>query len=283
MPKIGLGRGLSALIPTQGEKEEEEIPEGADVSEMPVLKIKPNPNQPRKDIDPEKLAELANSIKEHGILQPLIIDKEGMLIVGQRRLEAAKLAGLKKVPVIIRVGTEGEKLEMSMIENVQREDLNPIEKAEAYRVLISKFGLSQEELSRRLGKGRSTITNSLRFLNLPLEIQQGLKEGEISENHAKAILSLDNPEKQLSFYKKIIEENLTVPQSWGMANKIAVVKKHKRRLAPLPPLLAEAEEKLRETLGTRIRVTRDGGVGKILIEFYSDEELAGILEKIAKI
>lgn len=280
MPHIGLGRGLSALIPNipisksvQNSKTE------VRADEVLISEIKPNPNQPRKEIDQEKLIELASSIKAYGILQPLIINGNYELIAGQRRLEAAKLAGLKRVPVAIRLGKESDNLEMSIIENVQREDLNPIEEAEGYRSLIQKFGLAQNEVAKRVGKNRSTITNILRLLDLPIEIQKGIKEEKISEGHAKLILGLANPEKQLGLYKKIVQDSLSVRKTEEILKKVTV-KRHIREIKTKDPSLVEAEELLQEALGTRVKVSRDGRVGRITIEFYSDEELEGILGKV---
>lgn len=288
MPHIGLGKGLSALIPNLpiNKKPENIEIENIDVrntetgmEEILISEIKPNPNQPRKEIDQEKLLELASSIKAHGILQPLIINGNYELIAGQRRLEAAKLAGLKRVPVAIRTGKESDNLEMSIIENVQREDLNPIEEAEGYQSLIQKFGLAQNEVAKRMGKNRSTIANTLRLLDLPIEIQKGIKEEKISEGHAKLILGLANPEKQLGLYKKIIQDSLSVRKTEEILKKVTV-KKHLREIKAKDQSLVEAEELLQEALGTRVKVSRDGRVGRITIEFYSDEELEGILGKV---
>ncbi len=282
MPHIGLGRGLSALIPhISGNEKTKDLPTDTGAEEVLISEIKPNPNQPRKEMDTDKLLELANSIKAHGILQPLIINENYELIAGQRRLEAARLAGLKKVPVIIRPGKGSDNLEMSIIENVQREDLNPIEEAEGYQSLIKKFGLTQDKVAKRLGKNRSTITNILRLLDLPIEIQKGIKEEKISEGHAKIILGLANAEKQLGLYKKIIQENLSVHKTAEILKKI-MVKKHIREVKVKDPSLIEGEELLQEVLATRVKISRDGRVGRIMIEFYSDEELEGILGKITK-
>ncbi|TSC52588.1 MAG: chromosome partitioning protein, ParB family [Parcubacteria group bacterium LiPW_72] len=280
MPHIGLGRGLSALIPNLPLNEKsQDMETRSSGEEILISEIKTNPNQPRKEIDQEKLLELASSIKIHGILQPLIVNENYELIAGQRRLEAAKLAGLKRVPVAIRTGKESDNLEMSIIENVQREDLNPIEEAEGYRSLIQKFGLAQNEVAKRVGKNRSTVTNILRLLDLPIEIQKGIREEKISEGHAKLILGLANPEKQLGLYKKIIQDSLSVRKTEEILKKVTV-KRHLRKIKAKDPSLVEAEELLQEALGTRVKVSRDGRVGRITIEFYSDEELEGILGKV---
>ncbi len=280
---IGLGRGLSSLIPEkilppEKTKDPDFTWEAGD-NEVLITEIKPNPNQPRKDLDPEKLLELSRSIKRHGILQPLVVNENYELIAGQRRLEAARMAGLRKVPVIVHKIDEEQSLEMSIVENVQRHDLNPIEEASGYKLLAQKFSLSQEEIAKRVGKKRSTIGNSVRLLSLPLEIQKGLCEGKINSAHAKVILSLENPEKQISLYHKIIQEGLTRDRAQSLIDKV-IVRKHARKTLSKNPFFAEAEEKLQEVLGCRIKISRDGRVGKILIEFYEDEELEGILGKI---
>lgn len=280
---IGLGRGLSSLIPEKilppEKTKEQDFAWEAGENEVLIAEIKPNPNQPRKDLDPEKLLELSRSIKRHGILQPLVVNEKYELIAGQRRLEAARLAGLRRVPVIVHKTDEEQSLEMSIVENVQRHDLNPIEEASGYKLLARKFSLSQEEIGRRVGKKRSTIANSVRLLSLPAEIQQGLREGKITAGHAKVILTLGNPEKQIGLYHKIVQEGLTRDRTQNLIDKV-MVRKHTRKNRSENPFFAEACEKLQEALGCRVKIKRDGRVGKILIEFYEDEELNGILEKI---
>jgi len=280
---IGLGRGLSSLIPEKVLPPEKtktsDFTWEAGENEVLITEIKPNPNQPRKDLDPEKLLELSRSIKRHGILQPLVVNEKYELIAGQRRLEAARLAGLRRVPVIVHKTDEEQSLEMSIVENVQRHDLNPIEEASGYKLLAQKFFLSQEEIGRRVGKNRSTVANMMRLLNLPLEIQQGLREGKITAGHAKSILGLENPEKQIGLYHKIVQEGLTRDKVDNLIRKV-IVHRHKRKTPSAHPFFDEAREKMQEALGCRVKITRDGRVGKILIEFYEDEELEGILKRI---
>jgi len=284
MQKLGLGKGLSALIPNKTEETEEKAPVSQPgkypMREITISAIKPNPNQPRQKIEEDKLLELADSIKLYGLLQPLVIDQNNTLIAGQRRLEAAKLAGLERVPAVIRESDVKQSLEMSLIENVQRENLNPVEQALGYKALIDKFGLSHVEVAERVGKKRPTISNYLRLLKLPLTIQKGLREGKLSEDHAKALLEVRNQEKQMAFYRRIVREGLN-----GMDARILLRKYRKRRprkRKPREPILVEAEEKLEGFLDTRVKVGRDGRIGKIYIEFYSPEELEGLLEKIIK-
>jgi ParB family chromosome partitioning protein len=306
----GLGRGLASLIPKKEDKEEkpDEEKKSEDLSapkdeenkkEMPketpsdkktgsnqiveieTEKIVPNPHQPRLSFDEEKLNDLANSIKEHGIIQPLVVSQNENgyeIIAGERRFQAAKIAGLQKVPVIIRVAEEKEKLELALAENVQRHDLNPVEEARAYKELAEEFQMNQEEIAQRIGKSRSSIANKIRLLNLPVEIQRALVGGKISEGHAKAILALENPEKQRALFDEIIKNNLTVRQTENKTKEVSV-RSHTRSVS-VDPELKELENKLSGALGTRVKVSRSGGGGKIMIEYYSDEELEGILAKI---
>lgn len=281
--KIGLGKGLSALIPAKKpmppDKKETEQKKLSSSREIAVSQIKPHPNQPRKYMNDEKLKELASSIKEHGILQPLVINTKNQLVIGQRRLEAAKIAGLKKVPIVIREEDEAKNLEMSIIENIQREDLNPIEKAEAFKLLLEKFEMTQNELGRRLGKDRSSIANTIRMLDLPFVIQKALKKGKISEGHCKYVLSLTSPEKQIALYKTILKHGLTVAKTEIELRKITGIKKKERKKKPKDPILTEAESRLGDALGARVEISRRKRVGNISIEFYSYEELKGILDR----
>lgn len=289
MQKIGLGKGLSALIPDKDKPQDEpqkekkqNSPPTPFIEERSIEEIKPNPNQTRKKIRKRQLIELADSIRIHGILQPLIIDKKGVLISGQRRLKAAKLAGLKTVPVVIKRGDAKTSLEMSIVENVQREGLHPLEKAKGYKLLMSKFGLGVEEVALRLGKKRSTVSNCVRLLNLPLEVQQGLWDGKIAVGHAKWIVGLEDPNLQITLYREAVEKNFTINQVRKWIYRKSNARRHTSRLSAEDAYLKEIAEKLRKNLSTRIQVKKTGRVGKIVIEFYSDEELEGILEKICK-
>ena len=295
--QFGLGRGLSSLIPNKqpAQKSADEFSKrvigGADeairgdkyVIEIDVNQIIANPHQPRKQFDDERLENLAQSIKMHGIIQPLIVSKNGgqyELIAGERRLQAAKRLGLKKVPVIVREADEMQKLELAIVENIQRHDLNPIEEGRAYQKLIDEFQMGQEEIAQKMGKSRSLVANKIRLLNLPMEIQKGLIEGKITEGHAKAILSVDNPEKQRALYELILKSNLTVRQIEGKTQEISV-KSHKRKVN-IDPQMKQLENALIEILGTKVKISKAGDGGKIIIEYYSKEDLESLLKKFSQ-
>ncbi len=285
MPKTtGLGRGLSSLIPPKIDKKifskdsgvlaDEEM-----VIQVPIVKIKSNPLQPRSDFDHEGLEELTNSIKEHGILQPLILTEEGdgyQVVAGERRLRAAKILEFKTIPAIIRDIKEQQKLELALVENIQRKDLNPIEEAVAFQRLIDEFSLTQEAVAKRLGKSRSAVTNTLRLLTLPSEIQKAVITGKINYSTARVIVGLPVLER-LKFFQKVLKQDLTVRAVEGQARKVAV-KRHFRRVKD--PNLAALEEKLQAALGTKVSVKKSGETGSIVIEFYSAEELEEIIAKI---
>ncbi|MCX6763430.1 MAG: ParB/RepB/Spo0J family partition protein [Candidatus Moranbacteria bacterium] len=297
----GLGRGLASLIPRRDEKTEEKkeadinqpaignqqpildpaaiLPSG--IQEVDIIRITPNPHQPRIKFDPEKLQELAASVKEHGIIQPLVVTKNDggfEIIAGERRLQAAKIAGLTKVPVIVREASSRQKLELALIENIQRHDLNPVEEAKSYNKLVEDFDLSQEEISQKVGKSRSAIANKIRLLNLPVEIQRALIEEKITEGHAKAILAIENPEKQRALFELILKNHLTVRQVESKTQEISV--RAYKRLAHQDPELKAIEDKLVGLLGTKVKLSKSGDGGKIIIEYYSQEELGSILDKL---
>ncbi len=259
-----------------------------------VDKIKPNPMQPRSEFDKGRLLDLSESIRQYGVLQPLVVTRkeaegpngivvEYELIAGERRWRASRMAGLKQVPVIIRKDTEDKiKLELAIIENLQREDLNPLERARAFKKLIETFNLKHHEVARRVGKSRVFVTNSLRLLNLPEEIQRGLREGLISEGHMRPILMLSGRnEEQFKLYKEILEKKLNVRQSEAISRRIATEKARKREGSLLDMETKNIEEKLSEMLGTRVQIEKTGKKGKIHIDFFSEEELRSFLGKIA--
>lgn len=305
--QFGLGRGLSSLIPnkqpqtqvqaqdqTQSTKNAQEFSNrtlGASddsirgdnfVIEVDVAQIVANPHQPRNLFDDEKLQNLSQSIKMHGIIQPLIVTRKGNLyelIAGERRFQASKMAGLKKVPVIIRQASELQKLELAIIENIQRHDLNAIEEGRAYQKLADEFQFSQEEVATKMGKSRSLVANKMRLLTLPIEIQKGLIDGKITEGHAKAILSIENSEKQRALYELILKSNLTVRQIEEKTREISTRVYAGKKVSD--PELSELEDKLVGVLGTKVKVTKSGGGGKIVIEYYSKEDLDSLLEKIS--
>lgn len=318
----GLGRGLSSLIPqrkptstntedgekkitkpeedfnyfgSRGEKVSDVLSQNSQAiataapklledNEIEIAKISPNPHQPRFHFDETKLQELSNSIKEHGIIQPIVVSRSGdafEIIAGERRFQAAKLAGLLKVPVIVRDVTEQQKLELAIIENIQRHDLNPVEEARSYQKLMEDFDLGQEEAAQKLGKSRSTVANKLRILNLPVEIQKALMEDKITEGHAKAILALENPEKQKALFDLIMKSGLTVRQTENKTKEVSV-RTHKR-LVSVDPEQKALEDNLSQVLNTKVKLQKSGVGGKIVIEFYSEEELRNIVENIERI
>lgn len=301
--QYGLGRGLASLIPPKKTEDTSQPasfvnspasalppmtsshPDVPVTREISVSDIVPNPHQPRLHFDEEKLTELADSIKTHGVLQPLVVTRletgKYELIAGERRLQAAKRAGLMAVPVVVRAATgEQEKLELAIIENIQRHDLNPIEEAKAYLRLTDEFGLHQDEVAKKMGKSRPVISNTLRLLTLPVEIQRAIIVGQISEGHAKALLSIDNPEKQRALFELILKDELTVRETEDKARAVSV-RSHLRTTREMAPELAAKEEWLTEQLGTKVKIQAKGKGGKILIEFYSNEELNGILGRLA--
>jgi len=277
---------VTATIPVSVPKTEALKAKASDpdrrVLEIPTTLIVPNPHQPRTDFSPERLEELALSIQEHGILQPLTVTKRGEtyeLIAGERRLQAAKKIGLKTVPVIVREAEEQEKFELAIIENIQRHDLNALEEARAFRRLIDEFHLTQEEIAKKMGKSRSLVANTLRLLQLPIEIQKAILAGIVSEGHAKAILSIESKEKQMAFYEVIVKEQLTVREAEQRARQESVAKV-KRHIAMADPHTRAAEEQLADVLGTRVKIAKAGKGGRITIEYYSTEDLEHLIKKI---
>jgi ParB family transcriptional regulator, chromosome partitioning protein len=279
--KSGLGKGLDALIPGGTS-----APSREGVLNVPVEQISPNPRQPRTKFDPSELGELAASIQEHGIIQPLIVtyDSSGdryILIAGERRLQAARTAGLEQVPVILRDdASEQQYLELALIENVQRTDLNPLEAAEAYRQLTADFNLSHEEIAARVGKSRTAITNTLRLLKLPPSIQQYLVDGYISEGHARALLALPNHQAQTALVEIVIDKDLNVRQTEELVRKYSGQKPTTSSRPTPPPEIRSLEDRLRTHLGTRVKLHHGQKGGSITIHYYSDEELNQIISQI---
>lgn len=289
MQKKGLGKGLGSLIPKKPpaelvKKENEEIiqPKKSEVVEIQTEKIEPNPMQPRQVFSHQELEELIESIKEHGIIQPLIVTKQVQgyqLIAGERRWRAAKVIGMEKVPAIIREVNEQEKLELSLIENIQRKNLNPIEEAASFQRLMDEFNLTQDEIAKKLGKSRSKIANTIRLLHLPESIQKALVDEKITEGHARVILGLKTEKEQLDFLKKILQHDFTVREAERESQKISPRKP--RKLQRLKDPLTEAQtEDLRKRLNTKVEIKKLNGQGQIIIDFYSDEELNEIINKI---
>jgi ParB family chromosome partitioning protein len=274
-----LGRGLSALIPDREDTRETRSNLGA----VPIDRIKDNPYQPRRKFDPETLAELAESIKTNGIIQPLIVTKtEGSdyeLIAGERRLQAARLAGLDSVPVVVRSVSKREQLELAIVENVQREDLDPIEEARAYQTLAEDFSLTHVDIAQIMGKERTTISNSIRLLKLPPEVQAMVSEALISPGHARAILSVGEGFQSL-FAQFIVQYRLTVRQAEEKAKTFAQSQVKPQRTADNSAFLKGFENDLRRLLGLKVKVRESGGKGKITLEYKNLEELARFKELI---
>jgi ParB family chromosome partitioning protein len=280
MQKVALGRGLGALIPDLSVLDEKEK-KSLGIIDLELDRIVPNEYQPRKVFDQEKLRELADSIKEQGVIQPIIVHKVGSnygLIAGERRWRAARLAGLKAVPAIVKEATKRELLEMALIENIQREDLNPLEAAEAYKRLQDEFKLTQDDLAKRVGKERSTVTNFLRLLGLPKEVKQGLSSGALSMGHAKAILGLERVRDQVRAASVITKKGLSVREAEALASRLKDPPKEKK--PRVSQELRSLEEKLKKALGTKVSIVSKSRGGRIVIEYYSAEELDRILEKI---
>lgn len=249
---------------------------------MQINLIKANSEQPRKYFDEKDLEQLAQSIKQHGIIQPLVLNKEGdtyTIIAGERRWRAAKIAGLKEVPVVIMDISSEEILQVSLIENIQRQDLNPIEEAIAYRKLIDKFMLTQEALSKKLGKSRTSIANSMRLLALDTRVQEYLIQGILSEGHGRALLSLSDPNIQYNLAKKIIEDSLSVRAvEKFIKDYIENIKCHNNKLKKNNPFLMDIKDKLEGLFGTKVQLSNNKKKGKIEIEYYSEDDLQRILD-----
>lgn len=275
MSKVVLGKGLQALIPS----EERATGENHQVHTLALSRLKPNPFQPRRDFDHDSLQELADSFQRNGIMQPLVIRQQGSeftIIAGERRFRAAHLAGLTEVPVLIMDDVDDvQMLELALVENLQRENLNPLETADAYRMLIDKCDLTQGQLANRLGKSRVSITNLLRLLGLPASIQNMLREGRLTEGHARALLAIDSEAEMLRLADRIISESWTVREAERRTKKTKGRKLiPKRKL----PALADAENRLKQALGTSVKIVPGLKRGRIEIEYYSNDDLDRLLE-----
>ncbi|HHY46257.1 MAG TPA: ParB/RepB/Spo0J family partition protein [Firmicutes bacterium] len=275
MVKRGLGKGLRALIPEEGEVSREQV------SEVPINSIKSNPYQPRRQFDEERLQELVESIKNYGIVQPLVVRPvEGgyQLVVGERRWRAAIRAGLTVVPVVVRDVSDLEMVELALIENLQREDLTPIEQAEAYQRLINEFGLTQEELAEVLGRSRPSIANTMRLLNLPPEVQENVSRGTLTMGHARALLALATSELQVEIARLVISRDLSVRQTEELVRKALAGKTKQAKSRHLQdPALLEIEDRLKHALGTQVRILPGQKRGKIEIEYYSRDDLERLI------
>ena len=292
--KIALGRGLKSLLSDtpESDKLEEAAPasssNGGGMSEILIGEIEVNPFQPRQHFDQEALRELSESIKVHGIIQPITVRKlarnQYQLISGERRYQASKLAGLKSIPAYIRSANDQQMLEMALIENIQRENLNPIEISLSYQRLITECNLKQEELGERVGKNRSTVTNYLRLLKLPPDIQIALRDNRLSMGHARAIISVENSESQLYIFKKIISEDLSVRKVEELTRQLAVDKVDSKLSAtsaaanPAAKEISQLQARLSSHFGTKVSVKSDGKKGEIRIPFLSVEDLNRLLD-----
>ncbi len=279
-----LGRGLDALIPGAGKQTPptEALSDDSNAPDLLVAldKIRPNPRQPRIAFDESALAELSASIRVQGIIQPLLVRRmsggDFELVAGERRLRAAERAGLTHVPVFVRDLSDGESLELALVENLQRDDLSPLEEAAAYQRLIDEFGHTQEEVAGRVGKSRPAVANALRLLRLPESIKQDLARGRLTAGHARVLLSIDDPDAQLRTAKKIHARKLSVRD----AEQLAAARKPNHRPVSRDPHRSSLERDLSSALGTRVRITPKGRGGRIEIEFYSPEELQGLVDRI---
>lgn len=279
MGRQALGRGLEALIPTRKDE--------AGIVEIPLVEIRPSAFQPRKRFDDNKLDELANSIRAQGVLAPVIVRQAPggyELVAGERRVRAAERAGLERVPAVVREISNAGMLEVALIENLQREDLNPIEEAEVYRRLTEEFDLTQEDVATRVGRDRASITNTLRLLKLPMKVQEDLIEGVLSAGHGRALLALEGRDLQLKARDAVIKHGLSVRATELLVKRLKAAPSAQRRiLRRQAPALARAEEQLRRALATKVRIVRSGRRGRIEVEFYSEEDLDRLVQKICSL
>lgn len=287
--KRGLGKGIDSIIPVSNNKAEkpaDKPQEKGPETIVKITKVEPNREQPRKKFDEDALQELSDSIKQFGVLQPLLVqDRKDHyeIIAGERRWRAAKLAGLKEIPVIIKDYTEQEIVEISLIENIQREDLNPIEEAQAYKRLLEEFHLKQDEVADRVAKSRTAVTNSMRLLKLCDEVQQMLIDDMITAGHARALISVENPKEQYAIAQKIFDEKLNVRDVEKLVKDLHKAPKKKKVLddKTMMAIYHEHEEKLRKRLGTKVTVSSKGnGKGKIEIEFYNHDDFDRLMDMI---
>ena len=300
MAARGLGKGLDSLIPnavgeakvkkeSKAESKEEKREDGKETV-VKITMVEPNRKQPRKNFDEDALQELADSIRQFGLIQPILVqDRKDHyeIIAGERRWRAAKIAGLKEVPVIIRNYSEKEIMEISLIENIQREDLNPIEEAQAYKRLLEEFHLKQDEVAERVSKSRAAVTNSMRLLKLGEEVQQMLIDDMISTGHARALLAIENQEEQYTIAQKIFDEKLSVRDVEKLVKNLNKPAKNPKKTTPadktMEAIYLDLEEKLKNRLSTKVTVTSKGnGAGKIEIEFYNHEDLDRLMDLMGK-
>lgn len=281
-----LGRGLSALIPSAAA--------GGGVDTVDIDLITPNPEQPRTRFEPAALAELAQSIREHGVLQPILVTRMSsefgpatyQLIAGERRLQAARIAGVTHMPVVVREAAGAELLELALVENVQREDLNPIEEALAFKRLSDEFGMTQDAIASRVGRSRVAVANTMRLLSLDDDIRASLISGQISEGHARALIGIDDGQVRMDAWRRIVSDALTVRQAEEIARALKATSGSKpsvrRASSDVDPHVRDLEDTLRHSLGARVAVTKSRSGGRIVISFHSDDELEGILSRLLR-
>jgi ParB family transcriptional regulator, chromosome partitioning protein len=272
----GLGRGLTSLIPQRSQQ--------ITTTEIPLSRIRPNPRQPRQRMDPVELEALATSVREHGVLQPVLVTEtiDGyQLVAGERRFRASQMAGLERIPAVIRQLADRDQLELALVENLQREDLGPLEEAHAYRSLVTEFELTHEQIAQRVGRAKSTIANTLRLLDLDAAVQAALSDGQISEGHARAIAGLP-VEQQARVAATVASQQFSVRQTEELVRRLREPRRAAASVHParLDPDLERVEEDLRRRLGTKVTLARSRRGGRIIIEFYSDEELGQLYDRL---
>ena len=277
--KSGLGRGFGAIM---HDNSVEELSSSASAVKVKLIEIEPNRDQPRKYFDEEALAELSESIAQHGVLQPLLVrpmpDGSYQLVAGERRWRASRMAGLTEVPVVIRDLTDAQVAELALVENLQRENLNPIEEANGYKELLEKYDYTQEEISKLVGCSRSAIANALRLLALPSQIQDLVSNGEISAGHAKAILTADDKDYQIELAKLVVKEGLSVRETERLARKTAKTESTGKKAKKRNPYYDEVELALSDVLGRKVKVTKSSKKGSLEIEFFDDDDLKKLLK-----
>lgn len=280
--KSGLGKGLGAILSDKYDSQAIELADNSQVVELRIVDVEPNKDQPRKEFDKEKLDELADSISKHGVIQPIIVAKKDdiyQIVAGERRWRASKQAGLKKIPAIIRNYDEIKIMEVALIENLQREDLNPVEEALGYKFLMEKFSLTQDKISDRVGKSRSAVANSLRLLNLSETVLDMLEKGEISVGHAKVILSITNKNEQIQVAELIVEKKLSVRETETLVKNKGKTKKSAPKISSEVKLaIKDMENSFSKSLGTKVKIKESNGKGKIEIAYYSHDEFERIAE-----
>jgi ParB family transcriptional regulator, chromosome partitioning protein len=289
-PRPALGRGLSSLIPKGSGA-------GAGVETVDIDLIVPNPQQPRTHFDTEALEELAQSIREHGVLQPVIVTQQRsdmgvttyQLIAGERRLQAARIAGVERMPVVVREVADAQLLELALVENLQREDLNPLEEAAAFKRLADEFSMTQEQISQRVGRSRVAVANTLRLLTLEEDIRTSVASGQITEGHARALLGIDDPQVRLDAWRRIVSDALTVRQAEDIARALREASRGSGAAPRTPsrggaqdPNVRAVEARLRSALGARVSVTAGRNGGRIVIRYHNEDELQGIIERLER-